>query len=174
MSWENSGTLGIRRERRVAARVQMKEHRCIDQLEVILRYRDHRESCRPRKQRLEGICLENGLHSVLGCLDNALLDSVLLDSALRGNEQEAHHASRSAKGSDRDSLKELEEPPLHPEPKTERNWGREDGGKGRKTTNQSPVGNQQSRHRARAADFEFDLAEFESCERRMSGRLWYL
>jgi hypothetical protein len=48
---------------------------------------------------------------------------------LRGNEQEAHHASRSAKGSDRDSLKELEEPPPHPEAKTERNWGREDGGK---------------------------------------------
>jgi hypothetical protein len=154
MSWENSGALGIRRERRVAARVQMKEHRCINLT---------------RRQRLEGICLENGLHSVLGCLDSALLDS-----ALHGNEQEAHHASRSAKGSDRDSLKELEEPPLHPEPKTERNWGREDGGKGRKTTNQSPVGNQQSRHRARAADFEFDLAEFESCERRMSGRLWYL
>jgi hypothetical protein len=78
------------------------------QLEVILRYRDHRESCRPRRQRLEGICL----HSVLGCLDSALLG---------GNEQEAHHASRSAKGSDRDSLKELEEPPPHSEAKTERN-----------------------------------------------------
>jgi hypothetical protein len=33
--------------------------------------------------------------------------------------------------------------------------------------NQSPVGNQQSRHRARAADFELDLAKFESSQATM-------
>jgi hypothetical protein len=33
--------------------------------------------------------------------------------------------------------------------------------------NQSPVGNQQSRHRARAADFELDLTKFESSQATM-------
>ncbi|KAJ7896466.1 hypothetical protein B0H13DRAFT_1885175 [Mycena leptocephala] len=61
----------------------------------------------------------------------------------------------------------LEERPARPEAKTERNEGREDGGKGRKAMNQSPVGNQQSRHRARAADFELDLAKFESSQATM-------